>query len=334
MDKYKHWGMGIGIALMSIATVAGCGDASTSVDGSANSTTKATASNSTDRVSNTDSSTSPVTKVDNSTSAASNQTTSRDNSVSMENTTASDPSNSSTGTEFGSTVRQAMQYVQKQQVTAPLMAPTEPVFSPDTPYIGAQVSVDPGKNSYSVSLFATDRLLPINSPDLNTATYESADRIIGSFGAVTYPPSMSAKSELYLSPAQSIAPAYIVPPKATKSNVDLGNGVIGTEYTSGSSTTYSPMVLWHEGDWTFEVWDGTMDEDVRLAKQDVAYLNTALLPETYGVFGENVAGDGEHTTVEWEYGNTLYSDFNYGSGVMALQMAVSSRVYPGGQIKS
>ncbi|GMA60947.1 hypothetical protein GCM10025859_13870 [Alicyclobacillus fastidiosus] len=226
-----------------------------------------------------------------------------------------------------------MQYVQKQKVMAPLMAPTDRIFSPDSPYIGAQVSADTGKNGYSVNLFATDQPLPLNSPQFNTAQYQYADRIIGSFGAVQYPQSMSAKNDLYLSPAQSIAPAYIAPPKATTSSVDLRNGIVGTEYTSSASTTYLPMVLWHEGDWTFEVWDGTIDEDVRLAKEDVAYLNTALLPETYGVFGENLAGDGEHTTVEWVYGNTLYSDFCYGSGVMALKMAVSTRVYPSGQIK-
>jgi hypothetical protein len=65
----------------------------------------------------------------------------------------------------------------------------------------------------------------------------------------------------------------------------------------------------------------------------VPYLNTHLLPETYGVFGEQVGGDGNYTTVEWAYGNTVYSDFNYHSGLQAAQMAASMRVYPGGEIK-
>jgi hypothetical protein len=91
------------------------------------------------------------------------------------------------------------------------------------------------------------------------------------------------------------------------------------------------MLEWHEGKWTFQVWDGTLEQDVQVAKNLVTYLDTHLLPPTYGVLGVNIAGDGNHTSAEWVYGNTTYWCISYHSAVQAAEMAVSSRMYPNGK---
>lgn len=252
---------------------------------------------------------------------------------SVTNTASSNGSVPSSSSRWNTTVADTMRFAERSGTKIPLLAPTEPAFSPTVPYIGAQVSAT--ANQYSVVMTSTDKQLPINSPALSGNVYGDASHMIGSFGAVKAASSAVAKSELYRNPEGSIAPAYQSPPNLPATRIDLGHGIAGSEFGDSSSSPAigSTMVQWHEGDWTFQVWDGTVKQDVEEAKQIVAYLNTHLLPETYGVFGENIAGDGDHTTAEWVYGNTVYSVFDYHSGLQAAQMAVSMRVYPGGQRK-
>ena len=236
-----------------------------------------------------------------------------------------------TTARFAPTVSAAMRYI-APRAKVPLMAPTEPGFSPFVRYMGAQAQTYAHGDSYSVNLLATEKPLPVNSPALS-AVADQAMNIIGSFGGVEYASAAGAKRQLYRSPAESLAPAYLPPPKLPAAPVALGHGIEGTQYRSAEPTAGAPMVLWHEGDWTFEVWDGTAAENVQQAKAIVAYLHTHLLPETYGVLGVNIAGDGSHSTAEWVYGDMLYSCFAYESGLQAAEMAVSARLYPGGQIR-
>ncbi|NMP23557.1 hypothetical protein [Sulfobacillus harzensis] len=202
---------------------------------------------------------------------------------------------------FDTTISQAMQYLKDQSVIPVLMAPTEPGFAPVTPHLAAMANGH--GNNYSVNLFVSDKRLPINSSILSTAPYEQADAIVGSFGAVRYTSPAVAEAALYQSPSQSIAPAYQPPPNVSAETVNLGKGILGTEYAGASLR--APLVLWHEGDWTLEVWDGTPAEDVAQAEKLVRYLHTHLLPETFGVLGENIARDGHHTTAEWLFGSTI-----------------------------
>ncbi|WML48717.1 hypothetical protein RCG23_00785 [Neobacillus sp. PS3-34] len=236
-------------------------------------------------------------------------------------------SNNSAGNQFGTTIDQAMQYLQMRSNVShiSLMAPTKPIFTPNVQYMGGKVSA--AKDSYSVNLISTDKQLPINSPLLSSRKYDQMSNLIGGFGGTIYSSSKIAMAQLYNTPANDLAPAYQLPPNSPSTKVGLGKGITGTAYDS------FPMVEWHEGKWTLQVWDGTLQQDIQEAKNIVAYLDTHLLPPTYGVFGENIAGDGYHTSVEWVYGNAVYSCFSYHSGLQAAVMAVSARVYPSGQTK-
>ncbi|MDP4171510.1 MAG: hypothetical protein Q8906_12940 [Bacillota bacterium] len=233
-------------------------------------------------------------------------------------------SNKSAGKQFDNTIVQAMQYAQIRSNIS-LMAPTKPFFTPNVKHMGAKVSAD--KKSYSVDLFSTDKPLPINSSLFSSRQYDEMNNLIGGFGGSNYSSPKIAKAQLYQTTANDLSPPYQSPPNSPFTKVDLGKGITGTAYAS------FPMVEWHEGKWIFQVWDGTLQQDVLETKKIVAYLDTHLLPPTYGVFGENIAGDGNHTGVEWVYGNTVYSCFSYHSGLLAAEMAVSTRVYPSLQTK-
>lgn len=228
---------------------------------------------------------------------------------------------------FNVAVIQAMTYLQHHKIHIPLMAPSVLGFNPPVSSLSAAARVTGGGTTYVVNLYATSKPLTLNSPVLSTLPMMD---IIGSFSASQFPSPDSAKAHLYQSnPSTSLAPPYQPPPNVPASLVNLGYGITGTLYNNAALS----MAMWHEGEWTFQVWDGTPTQDRQQAMKFVAYLHTHLLPETYGVLGENLAGDGNHTTAEWVYGTTEFSVFNYHSGVQAAEMAVSMRVYPSGKIK-
>ncbi len=212
------------------------------------------------------------------------------------------------------------------------MAPTAPTFAPPVRYMGAQVSTYSHGGAYSVTLLATGMPLPVNSPALLSLETQAMN-IIGTFGGVRYRTAAVAKSQLYRPPAHSLAPAYQPPPRAPARAVELGHGVDGRQYDVMKAGSGVPMVEWRTGGWTFQVWDGTSRQNLEQARTVVAFLSTHRLPQTYGVFGENIAGDGQHTSVAWQYGDMVYACFDYASGLQAAQMAVSERVYPSGRIR-
>lgn len=231
---------------------------------------------------------------------------------------------------FAPTIVQAMRLVARR-ARLPLLAPTSPGFSAYVRHLGAQVATYAHGDAYSVILLATPRPLPVNSPALS-ALAAVAMNLVGTFGGVRYPSAAAARADGLLRwPAESLAPAYQPPPHVAARRVLLGRSMVGTLYaapTAGAAGT--PMVLWHEGEWTLEVWDGTAAQDLAQARALVAYLDKNRLPESEGVLGENIAGDGDHTTAAWQMGDTVYSCFNNESGVGAAEMAVSERVFPSG----
>lgn len=230
---------------------------------------------------------------------------------------------------WSSTVNESMQYV-LSRTHIPLLAPTSPTYAP-TPYgtqkMDAKVSASP--TSYNVYLEWANEALPLNSPALNQPPNTALANLIGGFRAQVYSNSQTALEQLK-APERGIDPAYIRPPTHDSgTSVGLGHGIQGTLYPS----KYNPVVQWHEGEWTLQVTDMGAQYDIQEAKKLVAYFNTALLPETEGVFGVNLAGDGEHTSAKWVFGDVVYSCSDYHSALQAAKMAVSMRTYPSGQRK-
>lgn len=224
----------------------------------------------------------------------------------------------------------AMVYVQHHGAHMPLMAPVVSKAFSAIRHMGVEATVSSDGMNYGVVLYATENSVPLNSSNLSSLPEMDLG---GSFGATRFSTPAIAKSQLYANQEGSMASAYLTPPHSVSQSVNLGHGMVGAAYEEHASATnpYSPMVVWHEGDWTLEVYDASVSIEVQHAKKIVDYLNRHLLPETYGVFGENIAGDGDHASAMWAYGNTDYSVSSFHSGLQAVQMAVAMRVYPSGQ---
>lgn len=234
---------------------------------------------------------------------------------------------------FTPIIRDAMNHFRDVNIPlmAPIMAPTEPIYSPrgnsHWPYMCAQVQSS--SNTYSVSLQWVNRPAAINSPALSQPLNTGLAQVIGSYGGAEYSSHKSALRHLIQTRTGDIAPVYISPPKNAKvTNVYLGHGIEGQAYSGGQ---YDSIVEWHEGTWTLQVADTVTQYELPVAKQLVAYLNTYLLPETHGYFCVNLAGDGEHTSADWTYGDMIYSCSDYHSALQAVKMAVSMRGYPSGK---
>ena len=231
----------------------------------------------------------------------------------------------SSNERFSSIIKSAMEHVTKTKLV--LLAPTLPDYSPHDGnwYTGA--FVQSSANNYSVNLQWAYRQLPINSPELSNWKYANLGDagIIGSFGGTQYPSAKAALAQLYITQIHDIAPAYQSPPAKSKSvKVILGQVIQGLAYSSSAN----PMVIWHEGQWTLEVTDMALPYDIQEAKKLVTYFHTHKLPPTNGVFGVNIAGDGDHTSAEWVFGKVVYSCSDYHSALQAAKMVVSMRVYP------
>ena len=238
---------------------------------------------------------------------------------------ASAPPIPATPSMWSSAVKESMQYVIRR-TTIPLFAPTSPIYAPasrGTQKMAAQVVVSP--TTYNVHLQWANKTLPLNNPALNQPPNTGLADVIGGFGAKVYATPQSAEEQLSI-PSRGIDPAYIQPPRnQSGAPVNLGHGIEGTLYASPSDA----MVQWHEGEWTLQVTGTGTQSDIQEAEKLVTYLNTALLPETKGVFGVNLTGDGEHTSAKWVFGNVVYTCSDYHSALQAAKMAVSMRTYPG-----
>lgn len=228
-------------------------------------------------------------------------------------------------TSFSPVVNNALTQV---HTSFPLMAPTLPGYSPKgRGDLGAQAKS--GANSYEVNLQWANHPLPVNSPALSQPPNTGEAMFFGSFGGIKYASNQVAMAHLYTVAKGDIAPAYLpFPVNIHPKQVDLGYGVQGLAFA-----VPNPMVVWNIGGWRLEVTDANLAEDIREAKKLVTYIHSNLLPETYGVFGVNIAGDGNHTSVKWVYGNVVYSCSDDHSAMQAVKMLISMRVYPDGSVK-
>lgn len=174
--------------------------------------------------------------------------------------------------------------------------------------------VDTGPDLYTVHLRDTTAPLPLNSPQINNAPNGGLAQVLGGFGAEQYENASQARSDF------ADVNGYYVTPQGAPAPVALGHGIAGT--------VQGDVVIWHEGDWTFEVSGSSSVYNEAVAKGMVAYLFRHLLPETYGLAAVDNAGDGEHTDLTWAQGSVLYHASDYHHALGALKMAVSMRQNP------
>ncbi len=203
-------------------------------------------------------------------------------------------------------------YVAEARVGLSFVAPSYWPRGNPKQFLAADVETGPGL--YTVHLRDTTTPLPLNSPQINNAPNGGLAQALGGFGAEQYENPAQARSDF------ADVNGYYVTPQGTVEDVGLGHGITGT--------VQGDAVMWHEGDWTFEVSGSPSVYNEAVAKGMVVYLSGHLLPETYGLAAVDNAGDGEHTDLTWAEGSVLYHASDYHHALGALKMAVSMRQNP------
>lgn len=188
------------------------------------------------------------------------------------------------------------------------------------------VTAQAGSRGYAVGLQISTTPASVNSPVLSQPPNTGLAAVLGGFGARTYPSSAQVLSVLSLTPARpeqgNLTAAISM--RGTKSRrINLGNGIQGALFDRRGWD----VVQWREGEWGFQVNGSYPPGDRALASQVVAYLHTHLLPEAHGLMVVNNAGDGEHTSLSWAYGDTVYNTWDYHHALSAVKMAMSMRPY-------
>lgn len=139
---------------------------------------------------------------------------------------------------------------------------------------------------YSVGLWnTTTALAVVNSPSFNhdtTASAAIARWTIGAGGSAQSHPLTSLEG----------VNGFWFAPHGSETAVNLGHGIIGNYYAygefhsgviNGESSTVRHLIVWHEGQWIWEVGQGSESADQMIAERLVSYFHQALLPPSPGV---------------------------------------------------
>lgn len=248
MVSYKRLGIGLSVLALTTVGVAGC--ATKGQPGGTTPPTKQSATNTTNSTPRTISS-STTNTVNSTPSNVTQNHASIGNSSSVIVTTPSKHSKATLQQSlWNPTVIQAMQYVSKN-TRIPLQAPTDvQARSYDGQfYLAAQVQAT--NSSYNVTLQYTTTKLPVNSPKISQYPNGALATWVGGFGAKEYPTAADARKTL----SQS---GFNVTTSSKPEKVSLGHGIIAEV----SNQHGMGIVNWHEGDWSLQVNNGTMNGDV------------------------------------------------------------------------
>lgn len=189
---------------------------------------------------------------------------------------------------------------------------------------GLSATATASSDSYSVTLYHCPTVLALNDPDIGTGSCGALENYVGDFGSTRYATSSAAQAALLKT--TSGAPDLYCPSRPISKERPLGEGIMAS-VLSPEPAASACMVEWREGEWKIEIvgdltsghWEGP-------AEQVVAYLHTHFLPPAPGIMTVDLAGDGEHTTLAWVKGDSLYYVGNYHEAIEAAAMAVTDRV--------
>jgi hypothetical protein len=180
--------------------------------------------------------------------------------------------------------------------------------------------------TYSVTLIATEKPEPVNSPQLAAAAANPASDL-GTFSTTRAASLAAATTYLRASSSQ-----YISACAAPADHVQLG----GTT-ARGCPTAQGDALTWAEGPWEIQVsLVGGSRPPTATALALAAWLKSHSLPETSeGVVSVSVPGTPEAGTttssvVTWQAGEDVYQVSAPGGELRALELAASMAPWPSG----
>jgi len=87
------------------------------------------------------------------------------------------------------------------------------------------------------------------------------------------------------------------------------------------------MVTFDLNGWSVVIGGGAALNSLSAAKHEalriIGFMREVQMPQKHGVVVIQTAGDGDHTLVDWTYGNSLYSISSYHSADEAFSMVGS-----------
>lgn len=216
------------------------------------------------------------------------------------------------------------------QAMEALQPPPSGMQAPDElPATAGAVSAEATKGldgSYSVTLVATPRQLPVNSPALGSASANPRS-LLGTFSTTPVASTAAATSYLETTAQQDLASCS--GPKATVS-------LTGTAATA-CSTSSGAAISWALGPWKVQVLDeGGSTEPTSQADVLASWLASHSLPAAaQGVVSVSLpastaVGTSVTSEVIWYYGRDVYQVSAPGSVLAAVELAASMRPWPGG----
>lgn len=222
---------------------------------------------------------------------------------------------------FAAVVNQAMETMQPRP--AGLEAPD--VLPPAPAAISAEATGLGG--TYSVTLIATARPEPVNSPKVASAAADQASDL-GSFSSIPTSSPAVAAQHVQVSLSTDLAPC-----SGPASSVAVNQAGSVT-----SCTTPQGLALnWHAGPWTVQVQAvGGTKPPTAAADAVATWLSSHHLPAaTGGVISVSVpesaeAGSTTSAQVLWDQSNDVYEVTALHDEVQALDMAASMRPWPAG----
>ncbi len=222
---------------------------------------------------------------------------------------------------FAPVVDQAMQTIRPRPpgLEAPDALPGAPA------YVSAEATGLGG--TYSVTLVATDKPVPVNSPQLAAvAAKQSSD--LGSFSTIPASSPAVAAEHVQSSQSNGLAPCTGASTVAT---------VPGARGASSCPTPQGVALNWHSAQWLVQVGGvGGAKAPLTTAAAVAGWLASHSLPAaTGGVVSVSVpessqAGSTSSTEVMWYLGSDVYEVTALRDELAALDMAASMRPWPAG----
>jgi hypothetical protein len=200
-----------------------------------------------------------------------------------------------------------------------------PVLAPNKIPTRLSAKTSSTQTSYNISLYQCQSPLPLNSSKIGNAPWCSGlAHYFGNFGGTRYSTSASAGHWLKVLTSHRTQFCGAIANRSIK--VGLSQGTQVTMTSTGGSTGYCKMTFDLNG-WSVVIGGGTTLNSLSAAKQEalriIGLMGEVQMPEKHGVVVIQTVGDGDHTLVDWTYGNSLYSISSYHSASEAFSMAGS-----------
>ena len=207
-------------------------------------------------------------------------------------------------------IAQAMQFAAKKTKIALWAPDAADIHAPDLRERKLSVEVSSTAGQYGVTLIATVKAYPVNSPALSLPPNTGLAQLVGSFGGESYRSARVA--------ARHLKSRFLFPvPKARFLSQALAPHIAAKVWTIGPRLQ---LIEWHQKGWLMQA---SQSPDVAFCRVLMREIAAARFPVSHGVMAVDVAGDGEHTVLAWHVGRVNYTVYANFLAATAVHMAAS-----------